>query len=290
MIRIRKYLVILVLIFLSASIAMPQEKAAVRVDLSFHQLNNGPPTLTALIRTREDRRYQPVENVKVKFYHSEMDELNLLGSLATDSDGKANLQPGKEFNSLWDTTSFFTFIASVTDDPNFEDNDDNIEITKAKITIELLEGEEKEVKVQINKYLEDGTIEPAQEVFVKLQVKRTFGTLSIGEDTYETDDEGVFTASFPEDIPGGPDGILTIMAFVEDDDNLGNLKMEKEAQWGTIVSESDDSFGGRSLWAARDKAPIWLLVFPNLIIISIWGTMIYLVMLIFKIKKIGKTP
>jgi hypothetical protein len=66
--------------------------------------------------------------------------------------------------------------------------------------------------------------------------------------------------------------------------------MEKEAQWGTIVSESDDSFGGRSLWAARDKAPIWLLVFPNLIIISIWGTMIYLVMLIFKIKKIGKTP
>ena len=288
--RIRKYFALLFLFQLFFTWELvAQEKQSIRIDLSYHQLNNNLPSLNALVRTRIDRRYQPVEKVHVKFYHTEMDETNLLGTATSDVDGKAILQLGTGFKSFWDSTSIFRFIASVSDDPNYEDNESDREITKAEMSIELIEGEERQVKVQIQKYLEDGSVEPASEIYVKLQVKRLFSSLPIGDDNYETDDEGVFTTSFPEDIPGGRDGTLTIVAFVEDDDDLGYLIVEKEASWGTIVAEDVESFSGRSLWAARDKAPIWLLVFPNLIIISIWGTIIYLIILIFKIRKMGKS-
>jgi len=288
--KIKIFLPIAVCITLLAAIAYPscaQDKGKVRLDINYFQIDNGLPTLNTLVRTRIDRRYEPVEGVDVKYYLNEIDENSFLGSTLTDPDGRAIFQLSESFKPIWDTTNVFTFYAVLVDDPNYEDADDDVEVSKARMTMELLEDEGKQLKVVVNKYLEDGSLEPATEVSLIIKVKRTFGFLKIGDDSYETDDNGEVVVDFPDDIPGGMTGELTIIASIDDNDDFGNLQIKDTAKWGTQIA-NEDFFAERSLWAKRDRAPYWLLIFPNLIIIGIWGTLIYLVYLIFRIKRMGR--
>ena len=50
-----------------------------------------------------------------------------------------------------------------------------------------------------------------------------------------------------------------------------------------IVEES--TFNERTLWAPRSKTPIFILVFANLIILAMWGIIIYLITNLFRINK-----
>jgi hypothetical protein len=50
-----------------------------------------------------------------------------------------------------------------------------------------------------------------------------------------------------------------------------------------IVDES--TFDERTMWSPRSKTPLFLLIFPNLIILGIWGLIIYLILNLFKLKK-----
>ena len=61
----------------------------------------------------------------------------------------------------------------------------------------------------------------------------------------------------------------------------------KTVKWG-LPTEVDNSFYKRTLWAARDKTPYWLLITPNVIIITVWGFIIYLLYLVQLIRKLGK--
>ena len=56
----------------------------------------------------------------------------------------------------------------------------------------------------------------------------------------------------------------------------GSLVSTKTAKWGQ-PRVPDNSFAKRTLWATRDKTPLWLLIFPNLIIVTVWGIIFYLV-------------
>jgi hypothetical protein len=54
------------------------------------------------------------------------------------------------------------------------------------------------------------------------------------------------------------------------------------------VGHSDFGFGQRSLWAARGKAPIWLMVMAYSIIAGVWTVIFYLVFRLVRIKQLGK--
>jgi hypothetical protein len=77
-----------------------------------------------------------------------------------------------------------------------------------------------------------------------------------------------------------------MVAKVTDNDQYGNLRIEKVVPWGAkFVAVSD--FDKRSLFATRGKSPVWLMVVATSIIIVVWGILIFLVVNIFKIKKLG---
>ncbi|MEK7199532.1 MAG: hypothetical protein AAB212_06395 [Bacteroidota bacterium] len=48
-----------------------------------------------------------------------------------------------------------------------------------------------------------------------------------------------------------------------------------------------NTFDERTLFATRDKAPLWLLFLAGSIVVSVWSVIIYLVRQIIKIRKIG---
>ncbi|WP_396170436.1 hypothetical protein [Flavobacterium sp.] len=128
--------------------------------------------------------------------------------------------------------------------------------------------------------------QPVIELPVKLSVKRLFANLPIG-DPIATDSTGVATFEFPNDIPS-PDGKLTIFASIVEDENYMDTETSGVVNWGTIVISDNSNIDERSFSAGRDRAPIYFIAISLLIIGLIWGTLIYAVLQVFKIKRLGK--
>ena len=129
---------------------------------------------------------------------------------------------------------------------------------------------------------------PVKEVSVKLFVHRLFGLLPIG-DAVSTDENGISSFNFPKDIPAESNGKLTVIAKVEDDDNFGSFETKQDVDLGVIKAISTSENTERSISASRERAPIYFMVTSDLIILGIWGTLIYIVFQVFKIKRISST-
>jgi len=127
---------------------------------------------------------------------------------------------------------------------------------------------------------------PVKDVTVKLYVKRLFSLLPINEGT-ATDESGNVSFTMPKDLPGDENGKLIVVAKIEDDDNFGSLEKIGEVNWGVKKGLLFNSQPERSLSASREKAPIYFMVASDLIILAIWGTLIYIIFQVFKIKKIS---
>jgi hypothetical protein len=127
--------------------------------------------------------------------------------------------------------------------------------------------------------------QPVIELPIKLSVKRLFAKLPIG-DPIATDSTGVATFEFPNDIPSR-NGKLTIFANISEDEIYLDTETSGEVNWGKIVTIDNSNVEERSFSAGRDRAPIYFIVISLVILSLIWGTLLYAVLQVFKIKKIG---
>jgi hypothetical protein len=100
-----------------------------------------------------------------------------------------------------------------------------------------------------------------------------------------TDENGEADFIFPATLPGDESGNVTIIARLEDDETIENIMI---IPWGKKIVTKSDVYD-TSLFAARNRAPLYLVIVSNLIILGIWGTMGYvLFLLFFRMKKYGK--
>lgn len=123
---------------------------------------------------------------------------------------------------------------------------------------------------------------PVAEVAVKLYVKRLFGNLQIGKDI-STDETGVASFEFPNDIPLNSEGKLLVLAKVEDDENYGSIEAETQTAIGVKKDLTQLELEKRSISGAN--APIYFIVGSLVVFAGIWGAIIYVIGLVFKIKK-----
>ncbi|MFZ4796116.1 MAG: hypothetical protein ACOYMA_01395 [Bacteroidia bacterium] len=125
---------------------------------------------------------------------------------------------------------------------------------------------------------------PVADVTVKLYVQRLYGLLPIGKEV-TTDELGIATFEFPSNIPFNTDGKLIVLAKVEEDENYGSFEIKSETKIGVKEDLSKLEKAERSLSGSRDNAPIYFIIASITIITGIWGTLIYVVLQIFKIKR-----
>ncbi len=152
---------------------------------------------------------------------------------------------------------------------------------EAKITLTF----EKADSLYVCKALVTSEGIPVNEVPVNLSVKRLYSNLPIG-DAVATDSTGVATFEFPQDIPSR-NGKLIIFATIVDDENYMNAETKAEVNWGTVVVSDNSSVKERSIAAGRDGAPIYFIISSLLVIGLFWGILIYAVVQVFKIKRLG---
>ena len=286
-------LVISLVLLLGTSIDTIQAQDSVasktQLSISYFLPANKVPYLEVNTRKKVGRKFEAVKNIPVDIYFNETGPNNLLGKVITDSIGKGRIGLPPSFKNNWDSLNEFKFSAQSEPHSGQEALSADITIKKAILTVDTTSADGIRMVTAELKEKNGNDWVPVKDIEMKLGVKRMDGNLSVGDkDTYTADSTGVSIAQFIRDsIPGDQKGIITLVAEVDDNDTYGNLVIEKSVDWGKAIAPQKNFFAQRTLWSIRSKAPIWLLFTVWAIAIGIWGTIIYLVFQILKIKKLG---
>jgi hypothetical protein len=284
---------ILLYFLIAAQLSMAQNdstKPELSVTIHHFVVNNHFQYLLVETKTKVNNRWQPLKRQVLQLYLDDSRPADLITKVMTDSDGKAKALIPPRLKQLWDASTTHKFIAVTEGTSKEEETTTELEISKAKILIDTSTADSvRTVEVQFMRW-ENESWQPAKGVEVKIGVERLGGELKIGdEETYTTDSLGSVAAEFKLDsLAGDEKGNLKLMAKVEDDDKYASLSVEKVVPWGIRVVRGTN-FGERALWAARGRAPIWLMLMAYSIIVAVWSVIVYLIFRIVRISKLGRS-
>lgn len=258
------------------------------LGLRYFLPENKVPYIIVNTKKKAGRKFEPVKNIPVNVYYNEVAENNLLGKIITSTNGEGRIAFPASFKNTWDSLTELKFVAESVPAKGEELLSADLTIKKAILVIDTLaDAETRTVTAQLKEKKGNDWV-PVKEIEMKLGIKRLLGNLTVGDaETYTSDSMGTASAEFKKDsMPGDEKGNLILVARVEDNDSYGNLVVERSVPWGVTV-KAEQNFWHRTLWSTGNRAPVWLLLIALSIIIGVWGTVIYLIRQLFKIKKLG---
>jgi len=238
------------------------------------------------VKTKVGGRFQNVGGISLKLFLDKDTAGKFIAKVVTNDAGEATTYIPSSLKSQWGNTLKHTFVATFDGNSKYDPAKGEATIAKAKILIDATA--DRKITATVFE-MKDTTWTRVKGVDVIIAVKRLGGDLPVNETpTFTTDSTGQASADFKRDsIPGDAKGNITLVAKVLDNDQYGNLSIEKTVPWGAKFAMLN-TFDNRTLFATRDKAPLWLQVIAYSIMFTVWGILIYLVFNVFKIKKIGE--
>jgi hypothetical protein len=151
---------------------------------------------------------------------------------------------------------------------------------KAQISLALVTEEGK----QLIRAIVVANGKPVENATVSFGVRRTFGTLVLGED--KTLDDGSAAVSFPKDLPGGPKGQLQVVAEIKSPATFASIRTEATFDGARRLDVNADSLP-RALWAPR--APYALIIPIVLLLAGVWATYAFVFVQVLAIRKGAKS-
>ena len=143
--------------------------------------------------------------------------------------------------------------------------------------ITIATGIEEGKKVIIATITREG--KPIEGSHVVLQVERTFGNLTLGED--DTLADGTVAVPFPADLPGGPEGKIQILAQIKSPPELAATATQT-FDGASKVLPKENPFP-RALWSPH--APLALLITIGTMLTIVWSVYLFVVIQLVKIRK-----
>lgn len=262
-------------------LAQDGEKNRIRISANYFKIMDGQAYFDIKASARIEKKNIEVPNVKLTVFNEFNDEEIELGTVTTNMKGEGKFVLPKLNEITPDSTHTYNFVVSFDGNESFKRASKSVSIKDAGIKAELV------VKDSTN-YISATLIDVGKDSLLigesmNVQVQRLFMPHKIGEEFNYTDKNGTILVPVDTDIPG-IDGNLTIEVVLNDHDTYGTVKDLVVAPIGTpIVDES--TFDQRKMWSPRNKTPLFLLIFPNILIFGIWGLIIYLITNLFKIAK-----
>lgn len=277
----RSFFLVLLSVFLgTAAFAQTAKKNTVRLRAQYVKIMNGEVFFEIKATSRVNKKNIAVANIDLSIFNEFDGESILLGKTTTNMNGE-NIFVLDNINAIQpDSTSIYTIKVSFKGNDAFKKASKSIRFKNADINAKLI------TKDSINyitaTLLDTSTDSPIENEALGVQVQRLFQPLQI-EEFNITDESGTIIVPIEDGIPG-IDGILNIEVVLNESDEFGTVKAIVNAPIGTpIVDES--TFDQRTMWSPRNKTPLFLLIFPNLLIFGMWGLIIYLIINLFKITK-----
>lgn len=290
-IKYRWQFIAALLMFTSGLRAQDSTGGGMNLSLRYFSYNNKIPYVLVNTKIKMDGKWQPVKNIGVSVFLDSIAPSNLVGKVSTDENGEAQLIVPAALKPVWDASPGHKFFAESDENKQFAASTSDIEIIKAKITVDTtIVDNARSITVKVLESRGDNWV-PVKDVELKIGVQRMNSVLPVGKEaTYTTDSTGEVTAEFKRDSLPADKGLLTLVVNVEDNDKYGNLILEQSLPWGVNLQKADD-WNRRTLFSTRFRTPIWLLFMAYSIMAAVWGVLIYLLIQIARIRKLGKaTP
>ena len=222
-----------------------------------------------------------VSNIDITVYNEFDDENIKLGSATTNMKGE-NRFVVNDFSSIKpDSTNTYHILISFKGNDDFGKASKRISFKNADITSKLITIHGVDY---ITSSLKDSSKDSLiSDVSITVQIERLFQPLFIGDEFNITDEYGTISVPIEKGIPG-IDGNLIIEVVLDANDDYGTVKDIVIAPVGTVIVD-ESTFDDRTMWSPRNKTPLFLLIFPNLLIFGMWGLIIYLFFNLYKISK-----
>jgi hypothetical protein len=276
-------------IFIEDLYAQEKEAPVPMLNLKYFLPVSKVPYVKVITQNKVGRKFEPLPGVTVSVYLGEAAESNLLGKVVTSSKGEGRVAFPAALQSAWDSMDVFTIVAESVPSGKAEPLTAELQVKKAIMGMDTLseDGVRSVTAWLKEKQGSEWVIVP--DVEMKLRIKRLLGNLTVGEaESYTADSSGIAIAEFKKDsMPGDAKGNIILVASVEDNDTYGNLEVERTAPWGKAAVTAEP-FWHRTLWSTGNRAPLWLIVLAGGIIVGVWGTLLFLLAQLFRIRKMGK--
>jgi molybdopterin-containing oxidoreductase family membrane subunit len=120
---------------------------------------------------------------------------------------------------------------------------------------------------------------PLEGARVVLQVNRTFGNLTLGED--DTLADGTMALAFPADLPGGPEGKLRVIAQIKSPAEYAAVSAQATLDGALKVPPEADPFAP-ALWAPT--APLGLVITICSLLAIVWTVYAFVIAQLVRIK------
>ncbi|MBL4938794.1 MAG: hypothetical protein JKY16_00620 [Lutibacter sp.] len=278
----RFFFILLSVLCITSSFAQKTKKSKVRLKAKYVKVMESEIYFDIAASSKVKKKNIKVANIELNIYNTYEDEKILIGKTITNMKGKSRFSL-KDLNSLQqDTiTNSYNILITFKGDDFFKKAKKSIGFKNASLEAKLVT---KDSVNYITATLKDvSTDSLISNIPLTVQLQRLFQPLFIGKEFNITDSDGTIVVPIEEGLPG-IDGNLTFEVVLNDSDEYGTVIAIVNAPIGKhIVDES--TFDERTMWSPRNKTPLFLLIFPNLLIFGVWGLIIYLSINLFKITK-----
>lgn len=173
---------------------------------------------------------------------------------------------------IWSLIAFFRSFNKNYKQPEFDYGDEVLADLGLSLSFD------DNVDKLVVKVTSDGELKEG--IQVSSWVVGLFGKYLLGKDT--TNESGIAYFNVDPLMPGDENGNLTVMVRAQ---KGYSIKKTKEQIKMVNPTEKTSLIEGRHLWSTALKAPIWLIVVFNLIIVGIWSIIIYIFIGLLRLKK-----
>jgi len=259
-----------------------QAKEKARLSVDYQKIMGEKGFLLINAKYKVEKKYQPATDLNLNIYEEfHEDSIVLRGKVITDYEGNAQFVIEAR-NIVKDELVAYKYLVRIEDDEKFKDAEKSKSFSDVNLIAEAIEQDSVNY---ISAELTDAKGDPIEGEKLKVVVQRLFAPLTIGESSYETDEDGAILVAVEDPLPG-IDGILTFEVVLESR-NYGNVKTIFDAPIGKLITDQS-TFDKRTMWSPPGKTPLFLWIFPNILIFGIWIVIVTLILNLFRIYKSNK--
>jgi hypothetical protein len=268
---------LLSILFISVN-SFAAEKIKPRLSVDYVKIMGEDPSLAINIKYKLEKAYLPGAHVELSIYENIDDSLNFIGKTTTDNEGNA-LYYIENLVIRTDSVIQYKYTVAIENNDLLKDADKSAKFIDGIIVAEAIV---KDSMNYISATLTNSMNEPIEGEKLSLVLQRLFAPLTIGESSYKTDSDGNILVPIEDPMPG-IDGVLTFEVTL-DSRKYGIVKNIFEAPIGKVIVDQS-TFDDRTMWSPPNKTPLFLWIFPNLVIFGIWSVIVILLLNIYKIYK-----
>jgi len=268
-------LILLAAVSNSSAFAVQETKISPYMLFTYLKDTDSRKILLAKMTNITQTGEKPLPGLKIAFYNNE----NLLGEVITDASGNAACIISDTAALLTGDDGSWLFTAVFDGDSITDATTGELSILDVDIEMKLTEEDgERIVTLFASAPGADGHV-PVVGEEIGVYVPRMFSLLPVS--TGLLDENGVFRAKFPGNIPGDSLGNLTVIGRFNENFYYGSVEKREVISWGTKAEKSSPVY--RSLWSTL--APKWMVITLAIMLLGVWGHYTLVVINLIRIKK-----